>query len=221
MLNYQTKDKPCKGLNKAKGRGCGTHSDKRKLGLCHKCYFDYLKETNQLNSFLASAKRKAVREQKKEMRVKKESIKTKGKYEAELQKEINAIVRLIDQDKGCISCKHGWTERFTRQAHAGHRLSVGSHVVLRYHLYNIFKQCSICNDHLSGNPDGYDKGLLTHYGTEALIRIDEIRLKYQSLHLSIDDLKDKIVIARQIKRAILKGETYSRDKANAELCIYN
>ena len=138
-----------------------------------------------------------------------------------LQKEVNKIVRLIDIEKGCISCSHGWTEPFTRKADAGHFHSIGSNASLRFNLYNIFKQCSICNTHLSGNIKGYRNGLIDHYDFYILDHVEtEIVEKYQYIKLSIDDLKECIKKARQIIRDIEKGRDYSRSKVNEVLGIY-
>ncbi len=114
---------------------------------------EYLKRIRNIG------KKKAEQEDKKKLREQKQSIRKKSYYEKQLQTEVNRIVRLIDFDKGCISCNHG-TDKFTRQAHAGHKKSVGSNPTLRYHLDNIHKQCSICNAQLGGNPHEYYKGLV-------------------------------------------------------------
>lgn len=220
-----SKPKKCKGTGSAKGYGCGNPSIYRKYGLCPSCLSDFMFNTPEGKLLLQKTTRAAKRDVEKINRRNhtsdKQSIKKRSAFEQDLQTEVNAIVRLIDTEKGCISCQHGWSMPWSRQRHAGHRLSVGSDPTLRYHLDNIFVQCSICNTHLSSNAREYDKGLILHYGDDAVDKLSHLKERFKSIHLSIADLQDKIRIARIIKRAILKGECYDRDRANRELSIYS
>jgi len=221
----QQKPKPCKGTGKAINFvGCGTPSLYRKFGLCPICWPQFLLTTSEGDEVLKStqirAKKHVQKEQKKEQSVKKEENRSKSYFEKQLEHEINAIVRLIDADKGCISCNHGWEKPWTRQAHAGHKVSVGSNPTLRYNLFDIFVQCSICNNWKSGNEREYDKGLIAHYGHEILEYIHELPSKYKELHLSIEELKQAIINARNIKKEILSGVDYSREEINQLIGIY-
>ena len=218
--------KKCHGLNKAIGFvSCGQSKYLHKFGLCKDCFFEWLYNTTEGKLFLDStqirAKKHVQKEQRKEQSAKKEESRSKSYFEKQLEHEINAIVRLIDADKGCISCNHGWDKPWTRQRHAGHKFSVGSNPTLRYNLFDIFLQCSICNNWKSGNEREYDKGLITHYGQEMLEYIQELPLKYKELHLSIEELNQAIINARNIKKEILSGVDYSREEINKKIGIYN
>lgn len=221
----QQKPKRCKGIGKAIGYGCGDKKFLHKFGLCKDCFFDWLYNTTGGKLFLDStqirAKKHVQKEQKKEQSAKKEENRSKSYFEKQLEHEINAIVRLIDAEKGCISCNHGWEKPWTRQAHAGHKFSVGSNPTLRYNLFDIFLQCSICNNWKSGNERKYDKGLITHYGQEMLEYIHELPSKYKELHLSIEELKQAIINARSVKKEILSGIDYSREEVNNRIGIYH
>lgn len=162
------------------------------------------------------AKKESIQRTKKQ----KELIKSKSYFEKLLQTEINSIVRLIDNDKGCISCDHGWTKEATRQWHAGHRLSVGSNPTLRFNLFNIYKQCSICNNWKSANEREYDKGIVNNYGIELLEYIKQLPDEFKELHLSIDELKTAIEKARKVKKEILSGIDYTRHEINEKIGIY-
>ncbi len=217
--------KKCKGTGKALGSGCGEPKSIHKYGLCLDCFKHWLFNTDEGKEYLDKtqlrAKKRVVKEEKQKARIKKEEQRKKSYYEKQLQNEINAIVRLIDTDKGCISCDHGWSKPVTRQMHAGHYYSVGSNPTLRYHLFDIFKQCSICNNHKSGNERAYEAGILRIYGQGMLNYIKSLPSKYRSLNLSKEELKEKIKIARQIKRDILNGNDYNRSEINVKLGIYN
>jgi len=218
------KKKKCKGTGKAKGFGCSEIKYIYRYGLCKVCIANWLYNTPEgkevLYKTVICVKKKLLKSERTRIRKKKNELLTKSDLEKQLQTIINSIVRLIDHDKGCISCIHGWDGNWTRQAHAGHRLSIGSHPVLRFNVLNNFKQCSICNNYLSGNEREYDKGLLKHYGQESVDKIEEIRIKYKELHLSKNELEEFIGIAKEVKKRIISGEDLTSDQINNYINIY-
>lgn len=93
------------------------------------------------------------------------ALKTLPQLKAELQTVVNAYIRERDKDQPCISC--GATK--AKQWHAGHFLTTGAHPgIIRFHPWNINRQCSQCNDHLSGNLLNYRKGIIARFGQERL-----------------------------------------------------
>lgn len=218
------KEKRCRGTGRALGFGCSEISVIHKFGLCLSCFKNWLFNSENGKEYLYKTQLKAKKdvtiEKKRELKEKKEQVAKKSYYEKQLEHEINAIVRLIDNDKGCISCDHGWHKPATRQWHAGHRVSIGSNPTLRYHLFNIFKQCSICNDWKSANERAYDAGIIKIYGKAVYDYIKSLPARYTSLNLSKEELKEKIIIAREIKRDILSGKDYTREEINQRLAIY-
>ena len=218
------KPKKCKGTGIAKGYGCGEPEYLHRYGLCLSCFKEWLFNTEAgkqvLQKTQIKAKVKIQKELKQEQRKAKDESRKKSYYEKKLQNEINTIVRLIDTDKGCISCEHGWNGKATRQFHACHRKSIGSNPSIRYNLFNIYKGCSICNNWKSGNEREYDKGIVKYYGQEMLDYINSLPGKYPEIHLTKEDLQEKLVIARQIKSDILKGQDYTRKEVNERLGIY-
>ena len=119
---------------------------------------------------LKSSKKKAreLAEQSRifdrETRRLKETIKPKSKWLSELQSVFNQYIRFRDADSGCISCDKGadWQGQF----HAGHYYSRGHSSSLRFNLWNCHKQCSVCNNHLSGNIGEYTPRLIDKIGVE-------------------------------------------------------
>lgn len=218
------KKRKCKGTGRAKDHGCEIPSYIHRYGLCLNCFKKWLFGTPEGEKVLKStqirARKQNERDTKAENRAKKELGRKKSWYEGKLQGEVNAIVRLIDTDKGCISCNHGWGVKITRQFHAGHRISVGANATLRFHFDNIFKQCSICNNYKSGNERAYDEGILRYYGDVALETVKSLPSKFKAIHLTIPELKEKITIARTIKKKILSGSDFSRRELNNKLNIY-
>lgn len=222
----QRKEKICKkGSGPALGFiGCGNPAFLYRYGLCSDCFISFLYNTPQGNEvrlkWLKSGKKQIAKSDRKEQAVKKEENRDKTYFEKLLEKLVNSIVRFIDSEKGCVSCDHGWEKPWTRQRHAGHRISVGSNATLRFNLFNEWVQCSICNDWKSANEREYDKGIIKHYGQEMLDYIKQLPAEYPELHLSIDELKDAISKAREVKKEILDGKDFTREEINKIIGIY-
>lgn len=221
----KAKEKRCGAKGRAAGyTGCGLPSLHRKYGLCMKCYHKWLRSTPEGKEIIQQAIRKAskglLKISRKEHREKKAEVKTMGKIKGDLQKEINTIVRLIDHGRSCISCEHGTMVEWTRQRQAGHRLSVGSTPSLRYNLWNIFCQCSICNHRLSSNPREYDKGIVKLHGTMVLNQCKSLLLQYPELKASREELIQATKKAREIIREINKGKDFTRDEVNNLIGLY-
>lgn len=204
------KEKKCKGIGKAKGHGCGNIILLYRYGLCYNCFKNWFYLNNKkTNKYTNSIKNK-----------KPEKIKDKKYYQKKLQEEINTIVRLIDSGKGCISCNHGWGNNWTREKHAGHRMSVGSTPELRYNLHNIFLQCSTCNIDKNSNIHQYNDGIKQIYGLRYYEYISSLRMLYPSLNLTREELKEYIIRARKVKTRLFTGENISRTEINEIIGIY-
>ena len=129
-------------------------------------------------------KQAAKKVERDELAKRKEAVKSRGEWQAEAQKEVNAYVRLRDAAQPCISCGR----HHTGQYHAGHYRSVGSAPHLRFDVdRNIHKQCQPCNTHLHGNLVLYRKELIKKIG---LIAAEELESDQSPKRYSIDDLKD-------------------------------
>lgn len=214
----------CKGVRQASGYGCDEIKTIHKYGICKDCFSSWLLNTKEGKKVLEKSRiqgrKRSDKERKKENRKKKEDIRQKSFYEKKLQNIINSIVRLIDIDKGCISCGHGWDGKWSRQRHAGHRLSVGSYPELRFNLINNFSQCSVCNNFKSANEREYDKGLIKHYGESFYNEVSDLKGKYKTLKLTKQELQEIIEKANKIKQDILSGKDYTRKEINTLLKIY-
>lgn len=86
---------------------------------------------------------------RKETRKRKKKIQSedRGLQLKKTQAVFNQYIRLRDSKLPCISCGR----HHEGQYHAGHYRTVGAHPELRFHEFNNHKQCSACNNHLSGN----------------------------------------------------------------------
>lgn len=179
--------KPCKS--------CDKEAVPFRKGYCMYHYGQWLFSEDgkdQRAKFLRSNQKKLKSEKAKEKRKAVDELRTDSELKNLLQIQINKLVRLIDKDKPCISCGHF---PFTRQAHASHYYSIGSHPELRFNLFNIYKSCSICNNHKSGNIQGYNEGLAN---IGELERTQSLKGSIKELKLSKERMFELIKIVKQI-----------------------
>lgn len=119
----------------------------------------------------------------KETKLKKEAIKPKSQWLREAQKEFNTYIRLRDANKPCISCQRNHQGQY----HAGHYRSVGACPELRFEELNVHKQCSACNNHLSGNITEYRINLVKLIGAD---KVEWLEGKHEPLKLATEDAKE-------------------------------
>jgi hypothetical protein len=99
---------------------------------------------------------------------------------------INKLVKLIDENKPCISC--GSYEPLE----AGHFKSVGAFVNMQWYIHNIHGQCHYCNQHLSGNSKAYRIGLERRYGIDYVEMIESFNVNNKLLKLNRYDISEMI-----------------------------
>ena len=112
----------------------------------------------------------------------------------------NKSIRLRDKDLPCISCGHDFKGTKPRQAHAGHYRPQGGHSALRYHPDNCHVQCSICNNHLSGNLVSYREALIKKIG---LTQVEEMETMDTMKRWTIEELNE-VITASKLKIKLLE-----------------
>lgn len=114
----------------------------------------------------------AKKQRKESVKRKKEFLDSDVKFQkAKAQKVFNEYIRLRDADLGCVSCDKG--PDWQGQWHAGHYKTVGARADLRFNEDNCHKQCSVCNNHLSGNLVAYRDELIRRIGIAAVERLEK------------------------------------------------
>lgn len=107
--------------------------------------------------------RKAIdQRERRELKARKEKLKSRADHAREAQAAINRYVRLRDSGLGCVSCDK--PASWAGQWHCSHFRSIGAAPHLRFNLLNMHKACSVCNNHLSGNIAGYRPKLIEKIG---------------------------------------------------------
>lgn len=146
-------------------------------------------------AFSNQLREKREKNKKKEARaeVKKFNNNDITKLKKKAEEVCNKYIRLRDKKEPCISCLY---EGNNRQWHAGHYKPKGGFSGLRYNELNIHKQCSICNNHLSGNLVPYRDNLIEKIGQTEVDKLetgDHIkRWTKEELHVIIEEYRFKI-----------------------------
>ncbi|QHF28559.1 recombination protein NinG [Pseudomonas sp. R32] len=141
--------------------------------------------------------RKAIDQRKRrEIKVRKEGLKTRADHAKEAQAAVNRYVRLRDAHLGCISCDK--SAAWQGQWHCSHFRSVGAAPHLRFNLWNMNKSCSACNNFLSGNIVAYRPALIEKIGQE---KVDWLECNNRLARHDIPYLKRmKVVFTKKASR---------------------
>ncbi|MFF3704712.1 recombination protein NinG [Pseudomonas qingdaonensis] len=193
LATKQTRPKKCKNP------ACGASFPPRRLGqaVCSPACGLAIAPANRDKA------RKAIDQlERREIKVRKEKLKSRGDYMREAQQAFNAFIRMRDQLAGHVCISSGRPLDWNGNAvDAGHYRSVGAAPHLRFDERNVHAQSKQDNRYLSGNATDYRIGLIRRIGlaeVEALERDQSVR-KY-----TIDDLKE-IAARYRAKLKDLKG----------------
>ncbi|WP_201491457.1 recombination protein NinG [Pseudomonas paracarnis] len=149
--------------------------------------------------------RKALADiERKDIKVRKEKLKTRGDHMREAQQAFNAYIRARDQAAGHLCISSGKPLDWSGNAvDAGHYRSVGSAPHLRFDERNCHAQSKQDNRFLSGNAVDYRIGLIARIGQEAVdaLEADQAPRKY-----SLEQIKGIKAYYRAKTRELKKGE---------------
>jgi endogenous inhibitor of DNA gyrase (YacG/DUF329 family) len=138
------------------------------------CSYECLKEYTAQNAEKIASK---VRKEKRaETRQAKEKLKTRAQWMREAQAAFNAYVRARDKDLPCISCGLNKNDNYITGSgwDAGHYRSRGASPHLRFHLWNVHKQCVKCNRYLSGNVSNFRIGMVRKIGAYRVLQLESM-----------------------------------------------
>lgn len=173
-MGIPLKEKPCKGIDKAKGYGCGILTMHRVHGLGKMCgcYVDWLLNTDAGKLKISKA---TIKAQKPRIELENASVERKStsllKNALEATKKaVHEFVRIRDKGKPCISCGEPWRSDFQ----AGHYHKAELFETLKFHLDNINGQCPGCNIFKDGNLEQYNINLPLRIGPERFAALQEL-----------------------------------------------
>ena len=134
------------------------------------------------------ATRKALADiDRRDIKVRKEALKSRGDYMRDAQKSFNEFIRVRDQLAGHACISSGRPLDWAGNAvDAGHYRSVGAAPHLRFDERNCHAQSKQDNRYLSGNAIDYRIGLIKRIG---LLAVEELEADQSVRRYTIEDLK--------------------------------
>ena len=143
--------------------------------------------------------RKALADiERKDIKVRKEKLKSRADHLKDTQQAFNAWVRARDAALPCVSCGRHHQGKYD----AGHYRTVGSNPALRFEPMNCHRQCSPCNTRLSGNIVNYRIELVKRIGAEAL---EWLEGPHEAKKYTVDELKAMTADYRAKTKELKKG----------------
>ena len=128
------------------------------------------------------ARKSLAQIERREIKVRKEKLKSRADHLKDTQQAFNAWIRERDAELPCISCGR----HHAGQYHSGHYRTVGASPELRFEPLNAWKQCAPCNNYLSGNLINYRISLLQKIGEERVIWLEG---PHEAKKYTIEELK--------------------------------
>ena len=144
--------------------------------------------------------RKALADiERKDIKVRKEKLKSRADHLKDTQQAFNAWVRARDAALPCVSCGR----HHEGQYHAGHYRTVGANPELRFEPLNAWKQCAPCNNHLSGNLINYRISLLQRIGEEKVAWLEG---PHEAKKYTVEEIKAIKAKYRAMTKELKKGQ---------------
>ncbi len=119
---------------------------------------------------------------RRDIKVRKEKLKSRADHARDTQQAFNEWVRLRDADLPCVSCGR----HHDGQYHAGHYRTVAANPEIRFEPLNVHKQCAPCNNHKSGDIVNYRIELVKRIGTEA---VEWLEGPHEAKKYTVEELK--------------------------------
>ncbi|QHA95262.1 MULTISPECIES: recombination protein NinG [unclassified Pseudomonas] len=151
----------------------------------------------------AKEKKSLAQAGRREIKVRKEALKTRGDHMREAQQAFNEYIRTRDQAAGHLCISSGKSLDWSGNAvDAGHYRSVGSAPHLRFDERNCHAQSKQDNRFLSGNAVDYRIGLIARIGQEA---VDALEADQSVRKYTVEEIKaikvEYRAKTRELKRA--------------------
>lgn len=141
---------------------------------------------------------------RREIKVRKEKLKSRGDHMREAQKAFNEYIRTRDQAAGHLCISSGKPLDWSGNAvDAGHYRSVGSAPHLRFDERNCHAQSKQDNRFLSGNAVDYRIGLIARIGQEA---VDALESDQSVRKYTVEEIKAIKAKYRAMTRDLKKGQ---------------
>jgi hypothetical protein len=144
--------------------------------------------------------------ERREIKVRKEKLKSRADHLREAQAAVNEYVRLRDAHLPCISCDSMPNDNDLMTGSrwdAGHYRSVGACPELRFEPLNIHRQCVKCNRNLSGNAVEYRIRLVQRVGAEKVAWLEGL---HPPCKYTVEEIKTIKAKYRAMTKELKKGQ---------------
>ncbi|WP_346395956.1 recombination protein NinG [Pseudomonas syringae] len=135
---------------------------------------------------------------RREIKVRKEALKSRSDHMKDTQQAFNEWVRHRDAALPCVSCGRHHEGKYD----AGHYRTVGSNPALRFEPLNCHKQCVPCNQHKSGNVIEYRIELVRRIG---IVNVEWLEGPHEPQKYTVEELKALTAkyraLTKELKRA--------------------
>lgn len=171
MLTMTTNLDKLKMANKRRCPNCKTYNKPNeaiKVNISYFCNIDCATRYGYKNKDKGAKIKHTA--QKKEYNDKDKALRLKC-----AQASFNAFIRERDKDLDCVSCDKN--KYWHGQWHAGHYKTTKARPDIKFNEDNCHKQCSVCNNHLSGNIGEYTPKLIDRIGHERFLALGLNRVK--------------------------------------------
>ncbi|WP_122439744.1 recombination protein NinG [Pseudomonas viridiflava] len=146
----------------------------------------------------AKARKALAQVERREIKIRKEALKSRSDHMKDTQQAFNEWVRHRDASLPCVSCGRHHEGKYD----AGHYRTVGSNPALRFEPMNCHKQCVPCNQHKSGNVVEYRLELVRRIG---IVNVEWLEGPHEPQKYTIEELKALTgkyrALTRELKRA--------------------
>lgn len=122
------------------------------------------------------------KEDRKQLKVRRINAQPKTYWIKQAQQAVNAFVRARDSNLPCVSCG----THSAAQWDAGHYRTTAAAPQFRFEPRQIHKQCSVCNQHKSGNIVPYRVELIKRIGIET---VEAIENNHERRSYTVEELK--------------------------------
>ncbi|MGX0957410.1 hypothetical protein AB7M18_003538 [Pseudomonas viridiflava] len=146
----------------------------------------------------AKAHKALAQFERREIKIRKEALKSRSDHMKDTQQAFNEWVRHRDAALPCVSCGRHHEGKYD----AGHYRTVGSNPALRFEPMNCHRQCSPCNTQLSGNIVNYRIELVRRIG---ITNVEWLEGPHEPQKYTIEELKALTAkyraLTKELKRA--------------------
>lgn len=127
-------------------------------------------------------RKETTQQERRSLKIRKLAVQPRSYFIKQAQQAVNAYIRERDKHLPCVSCG----TLSAAQWDAGHYRTTAAAPQLRFDPRQIWKQCSVCNQHKSGNLVPYRAELIRRIG---LAEVESIEGNHDRHRWTIEDCK--------------------------------